>query len=228
MEMTPENLRLVDEIFKQHAARDKADKLERFRHLNRYVVPGQTVLAGSSLMEQFPIYEFQQDFPIPVRLYNRGVGGFTTQELLDNLDVCVCDLKPSRLFINIGTNDLSLDDYSQDTLIANYREILRIVREKLPGVKLYLLAYYPGNPGAAENPYMAAVFQNRTNQRIEEANRAVEQLAMEFDAAFLDLNGGLRDENGALKREFTIDGMHMYANGYMAVLDQLLPALLEP
>ena len=34
--------------------REKQQKLERFRRLNRYVRKGQIVFAGSSLMEQFP------------------------------------------------------------------------------------------------------------------------------------------------------------------------------
>lgn len=227
MKMSPETMRLMGEFMKNRSDHDKKEKLERFKRLNAYVIPGQTVLAGSSLMEQFPIYEFQQDFPIPVKLYNRGVGGFTTPELLDNLDVCVCNLKPSRLFLNIGTNDLSNPDYKLETLIANYETILQRILEKLPKVKIYLLAYYPVNPSAADSFYMKAIFQHRTNARIREANEAVERLAKKYNALFLDLNAGLLDENGELKAEYTIEGMHMYANGYKVVLDQLLPVLCD-
>ena len=46
-------------------------------------------------------------------------------------------------------------------------------------------------------------------------------------AAFLDLNGGIRDENGCLKAEYTIEGMHMYGDGYVPVLEKLLPWLPE-
>lgn len=227
MDMNPENLHIMIEFMKRRGDHDKAEKIEHFRHLNQYVLPGQTVMAGSSLMEQFPLYEFQQDFPIPIRLYNRGVGGFTTRELLENLDVCICDLKPSRLFLNIGTNDLAFPDYSVDTLIENYSLILQGIKDKIPDVKLFLLAYYPVNPDVAESEYMKAVFQNRTNARIDEANHAIEELSKNFGAVFLDLNEGLRDECGKLKRELTVDGMHMYADGYKAVLDRLLPVLLQ-
>ena len=48
--------------------REKQQKLERFRRLNRYVRKGQIVFAGSSLMEQFPIYEFLLDFKLPFML----------------------------------------------------------------------------------------------------------------------------------------------------------------
>lgn len=55
-----------EELFiRQHLQREKAEKIRRIRHLNPYVQKGQIVFAGSSLMEQFPIYEFLQDFQLP-------------------------------------------------------------------------------------------------------------------------------------------------------------------
>ena len=38
---------------------EKTLKLVRYDYLNRTVVPGQILFAGSSLMEQFPVHEFQ-------------------------------------------------------------------------------------------------------------------------------------------------------------------------
>lgn len=66
------------------------------------------------------------------------------------------------------------------------------------------------------------------NWRVEDAaNEAVRALAERFGARFLDLNGPLYDERGELKAEYTIEGMHMYANGYRPILEQLLPLLKE-
>ena len=50
-------------------------------------------------------------------------------------------------------------------------------------------------------------------------------LAKQFGAQFLDLNEPLRDELGELKAEYTIEGIHMHANGYKPILDQLWPLL---
>ena len=218
--------RLMDRFYEEHSAREKQEKLERFRRLNPYVKPGQILFAGSSLMEQFPIYEFSQDFDLPCTIYNRGVGGFTTMELLENMDVCVYDLRPAHIFINIGTNDLDGPDYRQEELMERYAQILQGIREHLPETKLYLLAYYPVNTAVGSQiPYMKAVMQYRTNARIQAANGAVRDLAEQFGAEFLDLNGPLYDEWGELKAEYTIEGMHMYADGYQPVLEQLLPLL---
>lgn len=216
----------TQQIFAMRDKKEKQEKVERFRRLNAYVKPGQILFAGSSLMEQFPIYEFLQDFDLPYTIYNRGVGGFTTQELLDNMDPCIYALQPAHVFINIGTNDLNGPDYEEDALIERYAQILRGIREHLPLATLHLLAYYPVSTAVGSQvPFMMDVLKYRTNDRINAANERVRSLANRFGAQFIDLNAPLRDENGELKAEYTIEGMHMYANGYKPVLDQLIRVL---
>ena len=90
-----------------HGDAGKIDRVMRFRYLNEFVKPGQILFAGSSLMEQFPIQEFIADFDLPLTIYNRGVGGFTTSEMLACMQDCVYALRPAYIFINIGTNDLN-------------------------------------------------------------------------------------------------------------------------
>lgn len=216
-----------DTFYQENLKREKADKITRYHHLNRYVRKGQIVFAGSSLMEQFPIYEFLLDDQLPFTIYNRGVGGFTTAEMLQALDACIFELEPSHLFLNIGTNDLNGPDYRQEVLLANYEKILQAVRQHLPQTKLYLLAYYPVNPHVTQIPFLKEVFRYRTNARIAAASEGVKELAQKYGAQFLDLNTGLADTDGNLNADFTIEGMHMYADGYRVVLRNLLPALKQ-
>jgi len=216
---------LIGKVIFERLQQEKADKIARFRYLNEFVKKGQIVFAGSSLMEQFPIYEFIQDFDLPYTIYNRGVGGFTTTEMIDALRETVYDLSPRYLFLNIGTNDLNGSDYSKEALIDRYDLILRAIEENVPGIKIYLMAYYPVNPDCADNPWMVRTLQLRTNERIAEANEAVKVLASKHNAQFIDVNNVIADDNGNLKSEYTVDGMHMYANGYRQILDALLPIL---
>lgn len=206
--------------------REKCDKVRRYQRLNKLVRPHQILFVGSSLMEQFPIYELLLDEQLPYTIYKRGVGGFTTGELLENMDTCIYELQPDYIYINIGTNDLNVQDYSETGLIDRYREILHGIQEHLPNAKLYLLAYYPVNPIVAVSiPYMKEALQFRTNTRITSANAAVKKLAAECGAEYLDLNAGITDEAGNLKAEYTIEGMHIYGDGYKPVLDALIPYL---
>ena len=84
---------------------DKDRKLLSYRQQNQYIRKGETLFTGSSLMEQFPITEFCLNEGLPVA-YNRGIGGYTTDEFLAAIDVMLLDPQPKKLFINIGTNDL--------------------------------------------------------------------------------------------------------------------------
>ena len=88
---------------------EKTLKLVRYDYLNRTVVPGQILFAGSSLMEQFPVHEFQLGAGLSSLIYNRGIGGFTTAEMLEHMETCVYALRPARIFLNIGTNDMNPD-----------------------------------------------------------------------------------------------------------------------
>ena len=83
---------------------EKTLKLVRYDHLNRTVVPGQLLFAGSSLMEQFPVHEFQLGAGLSSLIYNRGIGGFTTAEMLEHMETCVYALRPARIFLNIGSD----------------------------------------------------------------------------------------------------------------------------
>ncbi len=127
---------------------DKQDKIIRYRQLNQTAQKGQIVFAGSSLMEMFPIEQFVAEDNLPVTVYNRGIGGFVTDELLTNLAVCILDLAPRMLFLNIGTNDLSDASRPMAQIMGTYRAILEKVLQALPNVQIYLMAYYPINEEA--------------------------------------------------------------------------------
>ncbi len=176
-------------------------------------------------MEQFPIYEFLLDYDLPFTIYNRGIGGYTSQELLDSMEVCVYELEPKAVFLNIGTNDLNAENFTLSVMLDTYEKILQDIVKRLPRIRLYLLAFYPVNPGAGNNPYAGEVFRHRSNERIREANQGIAELAKRYNAVYLDLNENLTDEEGQLRAEFTVDGVHMYADGYHAVLRQLQQTL---
>ena len=136
--------------------------LTRYQRLNRVAKKGEILFAGSSLMEQFPVNELMASLGISGCVYNRGIGGYTTDDLLRTMDTCIFDLKPRKLFINIGTNDIGAGRV--ESLKKNYQEILRQVRERLPQTQIYLLAYYPCKPQGlrATEEERAQAFRYRT------------------------------------------------------------------
>lgn len=206
---------------------EKQEKINRFREMNKTVVPGNIVCAGSSLMEMFPVNKLAEEAGCEKIIYNRAVGGFVTDELLENMDVCIMDLKPGRLFINIGTNDLSNPAVTIDALIANYEKILTIVEDTFPQTEIYLMAYYPVNYEAAAEE-MKECLKIRNNERINQANMRVKEMAQKHSERYIYVKLMLKDEEGRLKAEFTIEGLHINEQGYRAMFPDFLTYVNEP
>ena len=217
-----------NEFKKRMLTEEQAKKLEQYRRLNPFARKGQIVFTGSSLMDFFPVNELLQSLEIDACVYNRGISGYVSEQMLENMDTLILDLAPTKLFINIGTNDLGRGIV--DGLWANYETILRRVQEKLPGCKIYVMAYYPCNNrddfGLSEADY-AARFKTRTPESLREANRELARMAARLGCRFIDVNEGLYDAEGLLRREICMDGVHLYADGYVPVLRNLRPYLEE-
>lgn len=215
------------EFMRSNMKREREDRLSRIRVLNQNVKKGEILFTGSSLMEQFPINELLMTNGMSQVIYNRGVGGFTTDDMLAHMEEMVFATEPSRIFINIGTNDISRPDYTLGKLLENYEKIILQIRERLPEAEITLMAYYPVNDTdkVPEGELGKRLFRTRTNENIRIANEGVEKLAQKLGCRYLDANAGLTDERGKLRKEFTIEGIHMYANGYQVVLDNMKPYL---
>ncbi|SHO47552.1 GDSL-type esterase/lipase family protein [Anaerocolumna xylanovorans] len=207
---------------------EKADKIKHYSILNQYVKKGEILFTGSSLMEQFPIYEFMQDYDIRETIYNRGASGFTSSEMILALDTLIFELEPRKIFINIGTNDLSAVDYTLEELTGRYEYILNEIKEHLPKTKIYVMAYYPcncehdfGNEEARE------WIKQRSNEKVAEANEALKAMAERYQVKYIDISRNLYDRDKNLKSEYSVEGVHMYANGYRAILDELMEYVRE-
>ena len=77
----------------------------------------------SSLMELFPLCELARSRGIDDIIYNRGISGLNTNEFVQHIHPLLLDLRPTKVFSNIGTNDIT-----EETLWK-------------PGVHLYANAY---------------------------------------------------------------------------------------
>lgn len=221
------NILKIAENLELYTKMERKNKLERYRILNEGAKKGEILFTGSSLMEQFPINELLMTSGIDRIIYNRGIGGYTTEDMLSCMEEMVFGTEPSKIFINIGTNDIGKADYRQEELIRRYEQIIRQIKERLPQTEIFMMAYYPVNEVDKRMSGEAGekAFTTRNNENIRLANQAVEELACRMGCRFIDVNRGLTDENGRLKKEYTVEGIHMYANGYRVVLENLKPYL---
>ena len=199
-------------------------RIRYFRELNAHAVKGATVCAGSSLMENFPINEQLMSRGIWKVVYNRGMSGFTIEQYDQVLNECVLDLEPSKLFINIGSNDLNLPGDTLGNLERGYRALLQRIRAALPECEITLLEFYPcmkPNPAEPSQPGRIP----RTMENVNKANAVVRRLAEELGCRSMNLNAPLLDKEGYLRADLATDSIHFSPEGYELVLDQLVDYL---
>lgn len=89
-----------------------------------------------------------------------------------------------------------------------------------------MMAYYPVNYDAATEE-MKPCLQIRTNEKIEKANELVAQIAARHGQRFINVNAPLKDEQGRLKAEYTIEGLHIRPEGYRAIFEDVVKYIEE-
>ncbi len=204
--------------------------VEKYRRLNKSAKKGQILFVGSSLMEHFPINEIVMSRGLDLCIYNRGISGYTIPELMESLDEQIFDLEPSVIFINIGTNDISIPEMTRERFTEDYRGLLKQVKEKLPNAKVYMMAYYPVNAEKTREivPWPEAPEAARLRvERLGWANDVAKGLASEFGYEFINVNDGLADEYGQLKAHLSTDGIHMWPDAYEIVFNNMQGYLVK-
>ena len=137
---------------------------------------------------------------------NMGIGGDTTLGIINRLPQVV-SLKPQKIFLMVGTNDLCYNRSIPETL-SNYDYILTQLQEQLPDTELYVESVLPFNDRIFPVHYL------RTNNNILELNQGIMQLAQDHDLPYLDITSDFTNENGRLSADLTVDGLHLNHLGY--------------
>ena len=98
---------------------------------------------------------------------------------------------------------------------------------RIPDAMLYCMAYYPTNLHLPnQEPWAMDMLRERTKENIAECNRRVKALAEKYGYCYIDVNDGLTNENGEQKEEYAIDGVHMWADAYVVVFNNLKKYLM--
>lgn len=136
-------------------------------------------------------------------------------------------MEPSKIFINIGTNDIGFE-IPEEEFLNNYDQILSQIESKLPQTQVYVMRYYPINTvDFGQDSDEKTLFETRSNEKFQKASDKIKKLTDNHHFHFIDVNDGLSDENGNLKKELTFDGAHLNPAGYQLVLENLKVYLEE-
>jgi lysophospholipase L1-like esterase len=159
---------------------------------------------GDSLTDAYPLETYYPQYVVS----NRGIGGDTTFDLEERLQVSVYDLKPKVVVMLIGANNM-------ETMFDNYERILQGIQQNLPQTKVILLSLTSMSGEWGKKNHLAAY-----------NNVKIKLLAEKYSFAFVDLYAALFNlETGEIRAEYTTDGGHLTSLGYEVLTAQITPAI---
>ncbi|MGN0562596.1 MAG: SGNH/GDSL hydrolase family protein [Candidatus Fimenecus sp.] len=186
-------------------------KRRRFIKLNRKCKKGQIVLLGDSITEMFDVHLL--DGCSDLEIYNRGIGGDTTNRLLQRLEKNVLRLQPSRLILLIGTNDFGRGA-DGEYVFENIKTIVSTIEKAVPNIQITLQCVYPVNG----NQYP---LEPGRNEKIDTLNSQIKAFAQQNGYGIIDITDALKNENGALDAQYSDDGVHPNAKGFEIVANAI-------
>ena len=195
--------------------KEQAKIQTKYRELNQVsVLEPDIIFIGDSIVEYYPLQEL---LGTAKTIVNRGIRGYQTGLLLENLDAHLYGDAVDQIVLLIGTNDIGKDIPMNDAL-DNLEGVIQSIARDYPLSQIKLLSILPVNEG---EEYKQTVYI-RTNEKIREWNQAYEALASAYmQVDFLPIYDSLTDSEGQLKSAYTTDGLHLSVAGYQALSEVL-------
>ena len=187
----------------------------KYRELNQIaVIEPDIIFIGDSIVEYFPLQEL---LGTTKTIVNRGIRGYQTGLLLDNLDAHLYGDAVDQIVLLIVTNDIG-KDIPMSQPLTNLESVIQTISRDYPLSQIKLVSILPVNEG---EDFKQAVYI-RTNEKIKACNQAYQDLASAYmQVEFVPVFENLLDQKGQLKSDFTTDGLHLSVSGYQALSSTL-------
>ena len=187
----------------------------KYRELNQIsVIEPDMIFIGDSIVEYYPLQEL---LGTAKTIVNRGIRGYQTELLLDNLDAHLYGDAVDQIVLLIGTNDIG-KEVPMSRALTNLESVIQTISRDYPLSQIKLVSILPVNEG---KEYKQTVYI-RTNEKIREWNQAYEALASAYmQVEFVPVYDSLTDSEGQLQSAYTTDGLHLSVAGYQALSEAL-------
>ena len=187
----------------------------KYRELNQIsVIEPDIIFIGDSIIEYYPLQELLGTSKIIV---NRGIRGYQTGLLRENLDAHLYGDAVDQIVLLIGTNDIGKNVPMMEAL-NNLESVIQTISRDYPLSQIKLVSILPVN----ESENFKQTVYIRTNEKIKAWNQAYQEIAsaymqVEYVYVFVEL----LDQEGQLKSGYTTDGLHLSVFGYQTLSETL-------
>ena len=191
----------------------------KYRELNQIsVIEPDIIFIGDSIVEYYPLQEL---LGTTKTIVNRGIRGYQTGLLLDNLDAHLYGDAVDQIVLLIGTNDIG-KDVPMSQALTNLESVIQSISRDYPLSQIKLVSILPVHQG---EEYKQTVYI-RTNEKIKGWNQAYQDLASAYmQVEYVSVFEELLDQEGQLKSDYTTDGLHLSVSGYQALTKALKTSL---
>ncbi len=165
------------------------DEMETYREMNSVTEAGGVVLFGSNTFAALPVGELTQAFRITEPIYNRSIRDVRIDQIESYLKVCLFDLNPRKIFVNMGDIDILDENIDVDNFISRYEWLLYMIHTKTQAA-IYIVPIVSVSPTAF-----------RINQRLKD-------LAASTGCRYIDVSGVMESRRPTL-RLFEVLKVHM-------------------
>lgn len=201
------------EIFEMFLVGAYESRVNWFKTANKYVLKDAIVFVGDSLTNEYMLTEM---FPNKA-VYNRGIGGDTTDGILNRMNESIFDLNPKKVFLQIGANDYAFGK-SMEYILENVTKIVHLVKEK--NIDISVISMYPVN--TTDDPKISKNDVGiRANELIIEYNKTLKAMCEKENIQYIDMHKHLIDSYNQLKLEYTREGLHISPKGYEVITSVL-------
>lgn len=180
--------------------------------------PGRykVIFAGNSLTEMFDLNAY---FGKPEYL-NCGIVGDFSEGLAKRAGV-IASLKPEKLFLEIGINDI-IEKISLRTICVNYRKIIEVVKIESPSTKVYIQSNLP----LIITRFSPLSGDEGVNNLVIEQNENLKKIAAETGCTYIDIYSEFKKEKDK-ESLFIEDGIHLSDKAYTIWSKCLTPYLVS-
>lgn len=129
-----------------------------------------------------------------------------------DLEEVLSQLQYHTIYLMLGINELG---YEYSSIIRKYQSVVDTLKARQPNAVVVLEAnlHVTAQKSASSTTY--------TNEKINQINSGIRDIAENSDCFYIDVNSIFDDESGALKASYSADGSHVLGKYYSTWADWL-------